>query len=102
MNGCVAAISVDTGKVLDIEVMSSYCPTCKIQVNSKNFLRRCSVTLRAQCYRWKTATQHASDLSDVSGKEFPVKRSTTVLHRLTFKPGFQSGAPRCLYPAGKS
>ncbi|GFT08203.1 hypothetical protein TNCV_3481521 [Trichonephila clavipes] len=28
MNGCVAAISVDTGKVLDIEVMSSYCPTC--------------------------------------------------------------------------
>lgn len=29
MNGCVAAISVDTGKVLDLEVMSSYCPTCK-------------------------------------------------------------------------
>ncbi|GFY13797.1 uncharacterized protein TNCV_985691 [Trichonephila clavipes] len=27
MNGCVAAISVDTGKVLDIEVMPSYCPT---------------------------------------------------------------------------
>ncbi|GFY14283.1 uncharacterized protein TNCV_3614711 [Trichonephila clavipes] len=34
MNGCVAAISVDTGKVLDIEVMSSYCPTyknCRLQ-----------------------------------------------------------------------
>ncbi|GFU86120.1 hypothetical protein TNCV_112181 [Trichonephila clavipes] len=29
MNGGVAAISVDTGKVLDIEVMSSYCPSCK-------------------------------------------------------------------------
>ncbi|GFT89819.1 uncharacterized protein TNCV_1665681 [Trichonephila clavipes] len=29
MNGCVAAISVDTGKVLDVEVMSFYCPTCK-------------------------------------------------------------------------
>ncbi|GFV29036.1 uncharacterized protein TNCV_4256431 [Trichonephila clavipes] len=29
MNGCVAAISVDIGKVLDIEVMSSYFPTCK-------------------------------------------------------------------------
>ncbi|GFU90716.1 uncharacterized protein TNCV_4182701 [Trichonephila clavipes] len=27
MNGCVAAVSVDTGKLLDIEVMSSYCPT---------------------------------------------------------------------------
>ncbi|GFX64979.1 uncharacterized protein TNCV_451171 [Trichonephila clavipes] len=62
MNGCVAAISVDTGKVLDKEVMSSHCPTCKRlqtmprnfeyesskadHVNSKNFLRRCSVTLR--------------------------------------------------------
>ncbi|GFV32949.1 uncharacterized protein TNCV_1745911 [Trichonephila clavipes] len=29
MNGCVAALSVDTGKVVDIEVMSSYCPTCR-------------------------------------------------------------------------
>ncbi|GFS64760.1 hypothetical protein TNCV_4685361 [Trichonephila clavipes] len=27
MNGCVAPISFDTGKVLDVEVMSSYCPT---------------------------------------------------------------------------
>lgn len=29
LNGCVAAISIETGKVLDLEVMSSYCPTCK-------------------------------------------------------------------------
>jgi len=29
LHGCVAAISVDTGKVVDIEVMSSYCPICK-------------------------------------------------------------------------
>ncbi|GFV26313.1 uncharacterized protein TNCV_4029561 [Trichonephila clavipes] len=29
MNGCVATLSVDTGKVLDIEIMSSYCPTCR-------------------------------------------------------------------------
>ncbi|GFU03036.1 uncharacterized protein TNCV_2457341 [Trichonephila clavipes] len=27
MNGCVTASSVDTGKVVDIEIMSSYCPT---------------------------------------------------------------------------
>lgn len=33
-NGCVAAISVDTGKVLDLEVMSSYCRTCK-DINKK-------------------------------------------------------------------
>ncbi|GFV72345.1 uncharacterized protein TNCV_638071 [Trichonephila clavipes] len=29
MNGCVAALSVDTGKVVDIEIMSSYSPTCR-------------------------------------------------------------------------
>ncbi|GFS74495.1 transposable element Tcb2 transposase [Trichonephila clavipes] len=29
MNGCVAALPVDTGKVVDIEIMSSYCPTCR-------------------------------------------------------------------------
>ncbi|GFU22280.1 uncharacterized protein TNCV_4856211 [Trichonephila clavipes] len=29
MNGCVSALSVDTGKVVDIEIMSSYCPTCR-------------------------------------------------------------------------
>ncbi|GFY17579.1 uncharacterized protein TNCV_3519341 [Trichonephila clavipes] len=29
MNGCVAALSVDTGKVVNIEIMSSYCPTCR-------------------------------------------------------------------------
>ncbi|GFV69731.1 uncharacterized protein TNCV_1348841 [Trichonephila clavipes] len=38
MNGSVAAISVDTGKMLDIEVMSSYCPTCKrLQTMQRNF-----------------------------------------------------------------
>ncbi|GFW94524.1 uncharacterized protein TNCV_3904341 [Trichonephila clavipes] len=40
MNGCVAAISVDTSKVLDIGViyMSSYCPTCKgFQTMPRNF-----------------------------------------------------------------
>ncbi|GFV75994.1 DUF4817 domain-containing protein [Trichonephila clavipes] len=34
MNGCVTAISVDTGKVLDIEVMSSYSPTYGDRFNS--------------------------------------------------------------------
>ncbi|GIY92524.1 uncharacterized protein CEXT_150421 [Caerostris extrusa] len=29
LNGCVAVLSIDTGKVLDLEVMSSYCPTCR-------------------------------------------------------------------------
>ncbi|GFX60492.1 uncharacterized protein TNCV_1182111 [Trichonephila clavipes] len=29
INGCVAALSVVTGKVVDIEIVSSYCPTCR-------------------------------------------------------------------------
>lgn len=29
LNGCVAATLVDTGKVVDVEVMSSYCMICK-------------------------------------------------------------------------
>ncbi|GFV96233.1 uncharacterized protein TNCV_1871931 [Trichonephila clavipes] len=43
MNGCVAALSVDTGKVVDIEIMSSYCPTCRMiskmprSIESKTF-----------------------------------------------------------------
>ncbi|GFW09073.1 uncharacterized protein TNCV_3081651 [Trichonephila clavipes] len=28
LNGCVSAISVDTGKILDIEVMTQYCHIC--------------------------------------------------------------------------
>ncbi|GFX88756.1 histone-lysine N-methyltransferase SETMAR [Trichonephila clavipes] len=38
MNGCVAAISVDTGKVLDIEVRSSYCPTYIVNVRTCQIL----------------------------------------------------------------
>ncbi|GIY34099.1 uncharacterized protein CEXT_435321 [Caerostris extrusa] len=29
LNGCVALLSIDTRKVLDLEVMSSYCPICR-------------------------------------------------------------------------
>nr|XP_042909898.1 uncharacterized protein LOC122271719 [Parasteatoda tepidariorum] len=28
LNGCVSAISIDTGKILDVEVMSQYCRIC--------------------------------------------------------------------------
>ncbi|GFS70674.1 uncharacterized protein NPIL_384761 [Nephila pilipes] len=38
MNGCVAALSIDTSKVVDIE-MSSYCPTCrKLSKMPKGFI----------------------------------------------------------------
>ncbi|GFX98535.1 uncharacterized protein TNCV_1501131 [Trichonephila clavipes] len=29
MNECLASLSDDTGKVVDIEIMSAYCPTCR-------------------------------------------------------------------------
>ncbi|GFU86576.1 hypothetical protein TNCV_4480121 [Trichonephila clavipes] len=59
MNGCVAAISVDTGKVLDIEVMSSYCPTCKrlceetLNMSRQKQTTCVSVTSQALHQKWK-------------------------------------------------
>ncbi|GFV36753.1 CCHC-type domain-containing protein [Trichonephila clavipes] len=41
LNGCVSAISVDTGKILDIEVMTQYCPICA-KGNSQSSKHVCS------------------------------------------------------------
>lgn len=34
LNGCVTAISIDTGKILDMEILSQYCYTCERSNNS--------------------------------------------------------------------
>ncbi|GBN08363.1 hypothetical protein AVEN_55587-1 [Araneus ventricosus] len=34
LNGCVSCISVDTGKVLDIEIMTNFCRMCNNMTNS--------------------------------------------------------------------
>ncbi|GFU14364.1 uncharacterized protein TNCV_3097731 [Trichonephila clavipes] len=41
LNGCVSAISVDTGKILDIEVMTQYCHICA-KGNSQSAKHVCS------------------------------------------------------------
>ncbi|GFW08757.1 uncharacterized protein TNCV_4299301 [Trichonephila clavipes] len=41
LNGCVSAISVDTGKILDIEVMTHYCHICA-KGNSQSSKHVCS------------------------------------------------------------
>ncbi|GFY03692.1 uncharacterized protein TNCV_3666031 [Trichonephila clavipes] len=41
LNGCVSAISVDTGKILDIEVMTQYCHICA-KGNSQSSKHVCS------------------------------------------------------------
>ncbi|GFV41657.1 uncharacterized protein TNCV_3628081 [Trichonephila clavipes] len=41
LNGCVSAISVDTGKILDIEVMTQYCRICS-KGNSQSSKHVCS------------------------------------------------------------
>ncbi|GFT22379.1 uncharacterized protein TNCV_3273591 [Trichonephila clavipes] len=41
LNGCVSAISVDTGKILDIEVMTQYCHICA-NGNSQSSKHVCS------------------------------------------------------------
>lgn len=32
LNGCVSVISIDTGKILDLEVMSQYCRMCEMNI----------------------------------------------------------------------
>ncbi|GFT57755.1 uncharacterized protein TNCV_1663241 [Trichonephila clavipes] len=35
LNGCVAVLSIDTGKVLDLEVMSKWCRNCNTSKSSE-------------------------------------------------------------------
>ncbi|GBM74674.1 hypothetical protein AVEN_58515-1 [Araneus ventricosus] len=37
LNGCVSAISIDSGKVLDVEAISQYCEMC-LKRNKKNHI----------------------------------------------------------------
>ncbi|GBN00997.1 hypothetical protein AVEN_141990-1 [Araneus ventricosus] len=32
LNGCVSVISIDTGKILDLEVMTQYCKMCEMKI----------------------------------------------------------------------
>lgn len=38
LNGCVSAISIDTGKVLDFEVLTQYCKTCEMNITSSDHI----------------------------------------------------------------
>ncbi|GFV37038.1 uncharacterized protein TNCV_2381851 [Trichonephila clavipes] len=36
LNGCVSVISIDTGKFLDLEVMTQYCKMCELNVKREH------------------------------------------------------------------
>ncbi|GFW10683.1 uncharacterized protein TNCV_4918021 [Trichonephila clavipes] len=36
LNGCVSVISIDTGKILDLEVMTQYCKMCELNVKREH------------------------------------------------------------------
>ncbi|GFU09765.1 uncharacterized protein TNCV_1765731 [Trichonephila clavipes] len=36
LNGCVSVISIDTGKILDLEVMTQYCKMCEMNVKREH------------------------------------------------------------------
>ncbi|GFT82431.1 uncharacterized protein TNCV_4927841 [Trichonephila clavipes] len=36
INGCVSVISIDTGKILDLEVMTQYCKMCELNVKREH------------------------------------------------------------------
>ena len=57
MNGCVAAISIDTGSMLDVEPMSRFCKEC--QVHDK--LDKASAAYQ----KWKA--EHSNCKADLKG-----------------------------------
>ncbi|GFY34159.1 uncharacterized protein TNCV_2504621 [Trichonephila clavipes] len=44
LNGCVSTISVDSGKILDIEVLSQYCRVCTKTEKTSGFSKKCVVS----------------------------------------------------------
>ncbi|GFS48743.1 uncharacterized protein TNCV_788441 [Trichonephila clavipes] len=44
LNGCVSTISVDSGKILDIEVISQYCRVCTKTEKTSGFSKKCVVS----------------------------------------------------------
>ncbi|GFU94960.1 uncharacterized protein TNCV_332961 [Trichonephila clavipes] len=50
LNGCVSVISIDTGKILDLEVMTQYCKMCELNVKREHV---CSNYLNDPLETWK-------------------------------------------------
>ena len=85
--GCVFVVSVDTGKVLDFEIMSKYCKSCEVwskcdpesleyKKNGKCIMKQSAqLTFRTHQRLWKLQVQSScgSDLS---------KRMVCDIHRL--------------------
>ncbi|GFW55220.1 uncharacterized protein TNCV_116061 [Trichonephila clavipes] len=44
LNGCVSTISVDSGKILDIEVLCQYCRVCTKTEKTSGFSKKCVVS----------------------------------------------------------
>ncbi|GFX73959.1 uncharacterized protein TNCV_2093911 [Trichonephila clavipes] len=44
LNGCVSTISVDSGKILDIEELSQYCRVCTKTEKTSGFSKKCVVS----------------------------------------------------------
>ncbi|GFV80223.1 uncharacterized protein TNCV_1477851 [Trichonephila clavipes] len=82
MNGCVAAISVDTGKVLAIEVMSSYCPTCKrLQTMPRNFEYESSKADHI-CQCNFTGSSSKMEIVGLPEYFFDLKKPQTAIHSI--------------------
>ncbi|GFV60407.1 uncharacterized protein TNCV_3470421 [Trichonephila clavipes] len=66
LNGCVVVLSIDTGKVLDLEVMSKWCRNCNTSKSSEkvNILRNTNARaiIRDQLEAW-SLSEHIDYLS---------------------------------------
>lgn len=56
-NGCASATSIDTGKVLDVEILSKYCQGCVLSKKSGHHHECMKNYMRATVEKWKLQLQ---------------------------------------------
>ncbi|GFT43094.1 uncharacterized protein TNCV_5119571 [Trichonephila clavipes] len=80
LNGCVAVLSIDTGKVLDLEVMSKWCRNCNTSKSSEK-VRVMSASPNAPC-RGLMERGAASGVVKITMVIAPVLLSSAMLESL--------------------
>ena len=72
LNGCVAAISIDTGKCLDIEVLTKVCHRCQIIEKEQDVVKKADMKAR---YQWNENHRGSPAAMGTKGVERIFKRS---------------------------
>ncbi|GFX74562.1 uncharacterized protein TNCV_3214491 [Trichonephila clavipes] len=61
LNGCVSTISVDSGKILDIEMLSQYCRVCTKTKKTSGFSKKCVVSHFCKIHKGSASNMETVD-----------------------------------------